>query len=442
MGYGDIMKVDTSGASKKTARQDGLSYDGVKASNTMAQTDLGRMNTYKAIIQKVGGQKGIDPAIIAGIISRESRAGNVLDDGWGDHGNAWGLMQVDKRYHTPKGGWNSEEHLLQGTDILTGFINEIKKKFPSWTAEQQLKGGIAAYNIGVKGVQTYERMDVGTTGDDYSSDVVARAQWYKRQGGFYLPPHNIILLVCEGGKRGAKPLNVNGESVQENESNRASNKSIKGERKLAGLTLNEADQLENTHPDTGGHTLTETMGYGDIMRVDTSGASRETANQDNLPCAGVPASNNMAETDVGRMNKYKGVIQRVGGQMGIEPAIIAGIISRESRAGNALNNGWGDNGNAWGLMQVDKRWHDLKGDWDSEKHLRQGTAILIDMINEIKKKFPRWTAEQQLKGGLAAYNKGPGSVESYEAVDKNTTGRDYSNDVTARAQWYKSQGGF
>lgn len=68
--------------------------EGVAASNTMAQTDLGRMNNYKAIIQRVGGKKDVDPAIIAGIISRESRAGNVLVNGWGDNGNAWGLMQV------------------------------------------------------------------------------------------------------------------------------------------------------------------------------------------------------------------------------------------------------------------------------------------------------------------------------------------------------------
>ncbi|XP_061534597.1 lysozyme g-like [Phycodurus eques] len=184
MGHGDITKVDTNGASKKTAGQDRLPYDGVPASNAMAQTDLGRMNNYKVIVRKVAAQKGMDPAIIAGIISRESRAGNVLRGGWGDNGNAWGLMQVDKNYHTPRGGWDSEEHLSQGTDILIGFIDQIKNKFSSWTAERQLKGGIAAYNTGVGGVQTYERMDVGTTGDDYSSDVVARAQWYKSQGGF------------------------------------------------------------------------------------------------------------------------------------------------------------------------------------------------------------------------------------------------------------------
>lgn len=38
---------------------------------------------------------GVDPAIIAAIMSRESRAGNALDaNKWGDHGNAYGLMQV------------------------------------------------------------------------------------------------------------------------------------------------------------------------------------------------------------------------------------------------------------------------------------------------------------------------------------------------------------
>lgn len=70
----------------------------MRASETMAQTDSGRMNKYKSKINRVGSQSGIDPALIAAIISRESRAGNVLHDGWGDHGNAWGLMQVDKYY--------------------------------------------------------------------------------------------------------------------------------------------------------------------------------------------------------------------------------------------------------------------------------------------------------------------------------------------------------
>lgn len=40
-------------------------------------------------------------------------------------------------------------------------------------------------------------------------------------------------------------------------------------------------------------------------------------------------------------------------------------------------------------------------------------------------------------GGIAAYNAGDSLVLSYEDVDKYTTGGDYSNDVIARAQWFK-----
>lgn len=60
----------------------------------MAQTDFDRMRNYKSIIKSAGAAHGIDPALIAGIISRESRAGNALSGGWGDGGRAWGLMQV------------------------------------------------------------------------------------------------------------------------------------------------------------------------------------------------------------------------------------------------------------------------------------------------------------------------------------------------------------
>ncbi|KAK7138343.1 hypothetical protein R3I94_013835 [Phoxinus phoxinus] len=180
--YGDVMKIDTTGASEATAKQDKLTIKGVEASKKLAEHDLARMENYKSIITKVGRAKKMDPAVIAAIISRESRAGAALKDGWGDHGNGFGLMQVDKRYHKLVGAWDSEEHVTQGTEILIGFINAIKAKFPQWTQEQCFKGGISAYNADVKNVRSYERMDVGTTGDDYANDVVARAQWFKSKG--------------------------------------------------------------------------------------------------------------------------------------------------------------------------------------------------------------------------------------------------------------------
>jgi len=68
----------------------------VDASKKLAEADLTRMEKYKSIITKVGKAKKMDPAVIAGIISRETRAGAALKNGQG-HGSGFGLMQV---------GWN------------------------------------------------------------------------------------------------------------------------------------------------------------------------------------------------------------------------------------------------------------------------------------------------------------------------------------------------
>uniref|UniRef100_A0A672FM26 Lysozyme g n=1 Tax=Salarias fasciatus TaxID=181472 RepID=A0A672FM26_SALFA len=67
-------------SSEETAQQDKLEYSGVRASEKMAETDLEDMDEYKDKIMKVGGEFKIQPALIAGIISRESRAGKTLQD--------------------------------------------------------------------------------------------------------------------------------------------------------------------------------------------------------------------------------------------------------------------------------------------------------------------------------------------------------------------------
>ncbi|KGL91748.1 Lysozyme g, partial [Charadrius vociferus] len=180
--YGSVNRIKTPGASCKTAKPEGLSYCGVRASEKIAERDLKAMNRYKTLIKKVGEKLCVEPALIAGIISRESHAGTVLKNGWGDNGNGFGLMQVDKNSHKPVGQWNSETHLMQGTKILITMIKTIQGKFPRWTKDQQLKGGVSAYNAGPRNVQSYDRMDIGTTHDDYSNDVVARAQYYKKHG--------------------------------------------------------------------------------------------------------------------------------------------------------------------------------------------------------------------------------------------------------------------
>ncbi|XP_076027311.1 lysozyme g-like [Genypterus blacodes] len=192
--YGDFMKIKTTGASLETAQQDKLGFAGVTASIALAKTDLPFMEKYKASIKSVGTEQDVDPAIIAALISRGCRAGQTLKDGWGAYDpetkkyNTFGLMQinVDPKggAHVPRGSWDSEEHISQGIDILIHFINRIHIKFPKWSDEERLKGGIAAYCIGDGEVHSFANMDDRTAGKDYSNDVVARAQWFKSHGGF------------------------------------------------------------------------------------------------------------------------------------------------------------------------------------------------------------------------------------------------------------------
>ncbi len=73
---------------------------GVEASKKLAEHDLARVEKYKIMITKVGKAKKIDPAVIAAIISRESRAGALLKNGWEPKGNGFGLMQVHYNYRS------------------------------------------------------------------------------------------------------------------------------------------------------------------------------------------------------------------------------------------------------------------------------------------------------------------------------------------------------
>jgi soluble lytic murein transglycosylase-like protein len=164
------------GASVATARQDGLSA-GICASHKLALTDLPRLLKHQSAFEIAGLKHGVPPALLAAIASRESRAGAQLDsNGLRGGGESFGMMQLDSRFHRPRGGAHSAEHIEQAAGVLAKLLEQVKARHPGWPVEQQLRGAVVAYDSGVSHVRTIRDMDRGTTGDDYSNDVWARAQ--------------------------------------------------------------------------------------------------------------------------------------------------------------------------------------------------------------------------------------------------------------------------
>ncbi|WP_224365922.1 transglycosylase SLT domain-containing protein [Hyalangium versicolor] len=170
-----LSKFLPKGASVATARQDGLSA-GICASHKLARTDLPRLLKHQSAFEAAALKHGLPPALLAALASRESRAGALLDNnGLVGGGECFGLMQLDSRYR-PRGGAHSAEHIDHAAQVLARLLGEVKAMHPGWPAEQQLRGAVVAYDSGVGHVRTIRDMDRGTTGDDYSNDVWARAQ--------------------------------------------------------------------------------------------------------------------------------------------------------------------------------------------------------------------------------------------------------------------------
>ncbi|CAL8241272.1 unnamed protein product [Merluccius merluccius] len=189
--YGNVLDVDTTGASdahslEGRAEEDGVAVRGVTASQVFARRDLEEMKKYRKIILNVADRLSIHPCLIAAIISRQSRAGlDLRPNGYGKYDSTChGLMQVNEAYHPLQPDAYGEEHIHIGTIVLIQAIKSIKQAMEnSWNKNQILKGGIAAYIIDAHLVgDHYEELDARTPYEDFSNDVVARAQFYADNG--------------------------------------------------------------------------------------------------------------------------------------------------------------------------------------------------------------------------------------------------------------------
>lgn len=152
-----------------------------------APLDAARAQELVPLAKELGEQYGIPPALALGIASRESGFGRHLDEnGYGKYdSNGYGMFQVDKQYHTPTGDPYSRAHAEQAMGIFRNDLDRVAAAHPDWPREQQLATATAAYNFGYGNARTqpadaagWARLDDGTSGDDYSRDVWARAQYF------------------------------------------------------------------------------------------------------------------------------------------------------------------------------------------------------------------------------------------------------------------------
>ncbi len=195
-----LAKAKTKGASDATAKQDRLEHSGISASHAMAKNDWPRIRPLIERFCRAGAKFDVPPALLAAIASRESRCGNpaLLVKGWGDHGNAFGIMQIDRRHHTVAGAGAdvaSQAHIDQAAELLSQDRKAIQRRHPTWRDELVLEGTAVAYNSGAGNVRTEAGLNKGTTGNDYGADVIARSQFYLGKFGPLAAPEGSILEI-------------------------------------------------------------------------------------------------------------------------------------------------------------------------------------------------------------------------------------------------------
>ncbi len=153
-----------------------------------AREDAGRVRRWRAPITAAAKRYELPAAVVGAIVSRESRGKNVI----GDHGNGFGLMQVDRRYF---GSWTRSwtaagkdpaEGIRKGAELLRKKIDYLKKRHPNLSPSRLLSAGISAYNGGEGAVPPPLHPGAApatqTTGRDNAPHVLTPPAYFRREG--------------------------------------------------------------------------------------------------------------------------------------------------------------------------------------------------------------------------------------------------------------------
>lgn len=173
----------------------------ISASEARRQYDRAKRLGWIPLFAKAAASRPwCTTADLMGIGSRETNLDPRYLTHPGDHGNGFSIMQIDKRYFpdwVATGGWrDAEQSIEKGAQVLTQKRAEIIKSLghvKTWrtskgtpmrftgapfTDAQLHRISIAAYNAGIAAYHHFSIArdpDKGTTGKDYSRDVLARS---------------------------------------------------------------------------------------------------------------------------------------------------------------------------------------------------------------------------------------------------------------------------
>ena len=180
----------------------GASDGGIKTSLRKAKSDAHRITPeLKAKFELIGKKYNLSPALLAGIASRESNIGGEFGSnkhkphyGWGDHGRAAGIMQIDKftaaipnaEKRELQAAYRNNENLdpfslkniEQGAREFKNKLHIAEHRFPKLSSEAQTATAISLYNGGDQ--HAWPHSDQGTTSGDYANDTLIRARYYAK----------------------------------------------------------------------------------------------------------------------------------------------------------------------------------------------------------------------------------------------------------------------
>ena len=95
--------------------------------------------------------------------------------------------------------------------------------------------------------------------------------------------------------------------------------------------------------------------------------------------------------DLQRLGEVSEQINSAAEKHHVDPNVLAGIASRESNVGAALKGGYGDDGKAYGVNQVDLNAHpgaDQVGGPTSQEHFDQSAQILQHNTEQVRQSSP------------------------------------------------------